>query len=149
MNRKRLWCSLVLLLVAMPILFSQNYSLDNTLPGNSPPPGDSEKQITVAKNLRQVVIVYKTHFDIGYSERVQQVIHDYRTSMADKVLDAIEKNKKQPKDKQFVWTVSGWPRRAVVLNAMADGTMSNTANYERLAALHSFPPMPQDEVLDN
>jgi len=41
------------------------------------------------------------------------------------------------------------PRRAVVLNAMADGTMGNTANYERLAALHSFPPMPQDEVLDN
>jgi ectoine hydroxylase-related dioxygenase (phytanoyl-CoA dioxygenase family) len=40
------------------------------------------------------------------------------------------------------------PRRAVVLNAMADTTLGNTANYERLDALHNFPAMPQDQVLD-
>ncbi|MBS0027650.1 phytanoyl-CoA dioxygenase family protein [Chitinophaga sp. 22321] len=41
------------------------------------------------------------------------------------------------------------PRRAVVLNAMADQTLGNTANYERIAALHSFPKMEQDQVLDS
>lgn len=41
------------------------------------------------------------------------------------------------------------PRRAVVLNTMADGTLGNTADYERLEALHNFPSMPQDEVLDS
>ncbi|AOW10780.1 phytanoyl-CoA dioxygenase family protein [Flavobacterium gilvum] len=40
-------------------------------------------------------------------------------------------------------------RRAVVLNSMADGTLGNTAGYERMAALEHFPPMPQDQVLDN
>jgi hypothetical protein len=41
------------------------------------------------------------------------------------------------------------PRRAVVLNAMAHGTLGNTENYERLEALHNFPPMLQDQVLDS
>ncbi|MCU7552568.1 phytanoyl-CoA dioxygenase family protein [Chitinophagaceae bacterium LB-8] len=41
------------------------------------------------------------------------------------------------------------PRRAVVLNAMADGTLGNTEGYERMDALHSFPAMPQDQILDS
>jgi len=41
------------------------------------------------------------------------------------------------------------PRRAVVINAMASDTLGNTAGYERLDALHSFPSMPQDQVLDS
>ncbi|TWF39985.1 phytanoyl-CoA dioxygenase PhyH [Chitinophaga polysaccharea] len=39
------------------------------------------------------------------------------------------------------------PRRAIVLNAMADGTLSNINNYERLEALRHFPPMPHDVAL--
>ena len=41
------------------------------------------------------------------------------------------------------------PRRAVVLNAMARSTLGNTANYERIDALHSFPAMEQDKVLNS
>lgn len=41
------------------------------------------------------------------------------------------------------------PRRAVVLNAMASDTLGNTANYERMDALHNFPAMEQDQVLDS
>jgi ectoine hydroxylase-related dioxygenase (phytanoyl-CoA dioxygenase family) len=41
------------------------------------------------------------------------------------------------------------PRRAVVLNAMADNTLGNTANYERMEALHSFPVMEQDKILNS
>lgn len=40
-------------------------------------------------------------------------------------------------------------RRAVVLNAMAHQTRGNTDGYERLEALHSFPEMKQDQVLDS
>lgn len=40
-------------------------------------------------------------------------------------------------------------RRAVVLNAMADGTQGNTAGYERMAALKHFPAMPQDQPLNS
>ncbi|NML40376.1 phytanoyl-CoA dioxygenase family protein [Chitinophaga sp. G-6-1-13] len=41
------------------------------------------------------------------------------------------------------------PRRAVVINAMAAETFGNTEHYERIDALHSFPPMEQDKVLDS
>lgn len=41
------------------------------------------------------------------------------------------------------------PRRAVVLNAMESHTLGNTAGYARMDALHSFPPMPQDQLLDS
>ncbi|HTJ11613.1 MAG TPA: phytanoyl-CoA dioxygenase family protein [Dinghuibacter sp.] len=44
---------------------------------------------------------------------------------------------------------SGWPRRAVVLNAMAHGTRGNTRDYERAEALKYFPNMDQDCVLDS
>lgn len=41
------------------------------------------------------------------------------------------------------------PRRAVVLNAMAHTTLGNTADYERMDALHNFPVIEQDKVLDS
>lgn len=40
-------------------------------------------------------------------------------------------------------------RRAVVINSMGHSTVGNTANYGRLDALKSFPPMPQDQLLDS
>ncbi len=45
--------------------------------------------------------------------------------------------------------VSERPRRAVVINAMANGTLGNTAGYYRLDALSTFPEMPQDKILDS
>jgi len=36
---------------------------------------------------------------------------------------------------------------AIVINAMGHDTMRNTAGYERLDALSSFPDMPQDRLL--
>jgi ectoine hydroxylase-related dioxygenase (phytanoyl-CoA dioxygenase family) len=41
------------------------------------------------------------------------------------------------------------PRRAVVLNTMADTTLGSTANYERMEALRNFPVMKQDRILDS
>ena len=41
------------------------------------------------------------------------------------------------------------PRRAVVINAMGHRTLGNTAEYDRLEALKSFPAMQQDQALDS
>jgi hypothetical protein len=41
------------------------------------------------------------------------------------------------------------PRRATVLNVMSCNTLGNTEGYHRLDALHTFPVMPQDKVLDS
>ena len=64
--------------------------------------------------VKEIVIVYKTHFDIGYTQLARDVCHQYRTEMADKVLEAIERNANQPKEKQFVWTLSGYPMSQIL-----------------------------------
>jgi len=69
--------------------------------------------------LETVIIVYKTHFDIGYTASAKEVVHDYRTEMTDRLLDAIEENEKQPRDKQFVWTLSGYPLQQILWDGQA------------------------------
>ena len=72
-------------------------------------------------NLKEVIVVYKAHFDIGYSALARDVIHEYRTEMVDRVLDAIELNRHQTKEQQFVWTVSGWPMQQILWKGQAPG----------------------------
>ena len=64
--------------------------------------------------LKEVIIVYKTHFDIGYSDMARNVVHKYRTEMLDHTLVNIEKNARNPKDRQFVWTIPGWPMKQIL-----------------------------------
>ena len=107
---------LALGLISVLISKAQNYDAKSTLPDTKQTSEkQNDKNIPSKKSsVEKVIIVYKTHFDLGYSGTVQQVVHDYRTSMADMVIDAIDKNINQPKDKQFVWTLSGWPMRQIL-----------------------------------
>lgn len=54
-------------------------------------------------------LVFKSHFDIGYSALARDVVHEYRTSMIDKAMDVMDKNADKLKATQFAWTVPGWP----------------------------------------
>jgi hypothetical protein len=119
MKRKIIFFCLLFSLPGIKLLVAQNYEWRTPCRRSLQLAQDASNKKGVAKNLQQVIIVYKTHFDIGYSETVQQVLHDYRTAMADKVLDAIDKNKNQPRDKQFVWTVSGWPMKEILWNGQS------------------------------
>lgn len=56
--------------------------------------------------VEEIVIVFKTHFDIGYTHLATDAINGYRTSMIDAALNSIER---MPPDQQFVWTLPGWP----------------------------------------
>jgi hypothetical protein len=82
-------------LLALSLIFvlsskAQNYNTKSTLTGTKSTIVERGDKKTPSKKsgVENVIIVYKTHFDIGYSETAQQVVHDYRTSMADRVLDA-------------------------------------------------------------
>ncbi len=59
--------------------------------------------------LEEVVVVFKTHFDIGYTDLAREVVARYRTSMIDKALAVIDRSQALPPEHRFVWTVSGWP----------------------------------------
>src|SRR6478672_13804286 len=69
----------------------------------------SAQQQQVDTSVKEVIVVFKTHFDIGYTDFAEAVTQKYSTTMMTHALSLIEKSKAQPKEKQFVWTVSGWP----------------------------------------
>jgi len=64
--------------------------------------------------VREVIVVFKTHFDIGYTDWADNVIYNYSTSMVTGALDIIEKSKQLPVNQQFKWTISGWPMKEML-----------------------------------
>jgi len=63
---------------------------------------------SINKNVKEVIVVFKTHFDIGYTHRVNDVVQYYRTEMIDKALKAMSTSDAVPKGQEFKWTAPGW-----------------------------------------
>jgi Glycosyl hydrolases family 38 N-terminal domain len=65
-------------------------------------------------SVTQIVVVFKTHFDIGYTDLATNVVQRYRTKMIDQALDVVDQNRDLPPQQQFVWTVPGWPMHKIL-----------------------------------
>ena len=61
-----------------------------------------------ATPVREIIVVCKNHFDIGYTHRVKDVVHYYQTAMIDRALEVMDKFKDLPPEEQFAWTIPGW-----------------------------------------
>ena len=95
-------------------------------------------------------MVFKCHYDIGFTNSVPKVMEAYRTTVMDKVLQAAEVLNQPGAPRKFSWAMPGWPltqvlgseqtpeRRAKVLTALRDGTVSVLAQ----------PFTPETEVLE-
>jgi alpha-mannosidase len=146
--------SCLALLALAPFARSADYDDKSTVP-TAGALTDAAVKKGETKGLEEVILVYKTHFDIGYTSTAHEVVHDYRTEMADRLMDAIERNKNQPKEKQFVWTLSGYPmqqvlwegqtpeRRAQIEGALKSG---NIALHGLAVSLHAEMMEPEDAV---
>jgi len=64
--------------------------------------------------LEEIILVYKSHFDIGYTHLASETIHKYRTGTIEGALDVVDKNKNLPLEQQFVWTIPGWPMKKIL-----------------------------------
>jgi alpha-mannosidase len=85
--------------------------------------------------VESVWVVFKTHFDLGYTDRVENVLKRYRVEMMDNAIKAIEADRNLPAEKRFAWTVAGWPmkhilgpkqdpaRREQIVRALREGTL--------------------------
>lgn len=62
---------------------------------------------------RHFVVVFKSHFDIGYSALARDVEHEYRTTMIDRALETMEQNARGD-GVRFVWTIPGWPMQTML-----------------------------------
>ena len=107
--------------------------------GEIKPPAENKPSAATAvsawPNLKEVIIVSKTHFDIGYTDLASRVVDRYRTTMADQALRLVEESRALPPDQQFSWTLAGWPmaqilwpgqtpeRREAFLSAMRAGRL--------------------------
>ena len=72
-----------------------------------------------ASRLKEVIVVYKTHFDLGYTALTREVIDRYRTSMIDKALDVADLSKALPLEQRFAWTIPGWPLTQILWDGQA------------------------------
>ena len=62
----------------------------------------------------QIIVVCKTHFDLGYTHRVKDLLDYYRTTMIDRALGIMDASHDLPPAQQFVWTSPGWVMERVL-----------------------------------
>lgn len=101
-------------------------------------------------HAKEIVVVFKTHYDIGYTDLVTNVLTRYRTTFVDNAMKIIDDSQSLPADRQFVWTIPGWPlqqmlwpgqtpeRREEIVRALKSGRL----------ALHALSFNTQTEGLD-
>lgn len=70
--------------------------------------------------IEDIIIVFKMHFDIGYTDWSESILQKYTTSMMDETLHSVDVTSKLPKEEQFVWTLPGWPMKYILENVSAD-----------------------------
>ena len=96
---------------------------------------------TQQNKVKEIIIVMKTHFDIGYTDFAREVVKSYNTKMIPIALDTYEKNKNLPENERFVWTIAGWPMTQILNNAL-DANQKNQiedAFRNQRFVIHALP----------
>ena len=106
-------------------------------------------QQQVDTSVKEIIVVFKTHFDTGYTDFAEAVSQKYSTTMMEQWLSLIERSKTQPKEKQFVWTVSGWPMEQMLQHSLPDiqSKVKQSVKDGRFA-VHALPFSIQTESAD-
>ena len=118
-------------------------------PATLPKAGDAGAAAPV--KVTDVWVVIKSHFDLGFTDQAENVFQRYRVEMMDKALGVIEKNRAQPVDKRFVWTVPGWPLAAQMLGPQQDAARKvriEQAVKDGFLTVHALAGTTHTESLD-
>ena len=103
-------------------------------------------------DIEEIILVYKSHFDIGYTHLASETIENYRTRTIEGALDVVDQNKNLPIDQQFVWTIPGWPMKKILEDW--DGQTPERSQRVRDAfrdgrfAVHALPFTMQIELME-
>lgn len=74
------------------------------------------------KQLKHVHVVFKTHFDIGFTHLVRELREWYSGDMLREAADLCEATAQNPEGKRYVWTLPAWPLRTALEN-VSDGAL--------------------------
>jgi hypothetical protein len=110
--------------------------------------GDAEIPKTAA--VEDVWVVFKTHLDIGYTDRIDAVLAKYRGPMMDGALQVVEASRKLPQEQRFSWTLAGWPLAHVLGPQQDPGRRERIeqAVREGAIAFHALPFTTHTETQD-
>jgi alpha-mannosidase len=61
------------------------------------------------KKVEKIVVVFKTHFDIGFTKLASEVIDNYGKKMLPDVVKTCNATQEFPEHHRFTWTMSAWP----------------------------------------
>ena len=64
--------------------------------------------------VTDVWVAFKTHFDIGYTDTIANVLKKYREHMMENALGIIEQERQLPAEQRFAWIVPGWPLKHIL-----------------------------------
>lgn len=67
-------------------------------PQTAPQGGDF---IFTGNQIDEIIVVYKTHFDIGFTHPAPEIVNTYRTEMIDNALKVIDESDDWPAEKRF------------------------------------------------
>jgi hypothetical protein len=62
-------------------------------------------------DLRKVVVVFKTHFDLGFTGLPDEVMRQYTGPMFDAVRRVMAATEQEPENLRYSWTLPAWPLR--------------------------------------
>lgn len=77
-------------------------------------------QTSEQPSVEEIIVVFKMHFDIGYTDWCESVLQKYTTSMIDETLHSVDMTSSLPKEEQFVWTLPGWPMQYILDHVTPD-----------------------------
>lgn len=99
--------------------------------------------------VEDIIIVFKMHFDIGYTDWAESVLQDYVTEMTDHTLSSIEKTSRIPLQERFVWTLPGWPMKYILENTTPERNshLEDAIRNNRLK-VHALPFTFETEASD-
>lgn len=114
-------------------------------------PAAAQQTATGDSKVTDIWLVFKTHFDLGFTDLPENVFQRYRGEMMDGALKIIDDNAKLPTEKRFTWTVPGWPLSEQVLGPLQ--TPGRKQRIEKAVrdgaiAVHAYPFTTHTESLD-
>jgi alpha-mannosidase len=117
----------------------------------APTAAAQKPEIPDQPKVTDIWLVFKTHFDLGFTDLPQNVFGRYRGEMMDNALEIIDTNAKLPAKRYFAWTVSGWPLSAQILGPLQTPERKlriEKAVREGAIVPHAFPFTTHTESLD-
>ncbi len=72
------------------------------------------------KKVKKVFVVFKTHFDIGFTHLAKELFEWYSNGMLKGVIDICSATSQLPDGEKYIWTIPSWP-----LKKTLDGINNN------------------------